>query len=290
MSNAAENLAPQPYAAELIELNNVEKQLGELRAKYGTVPDYATKEGYAAGKKAIQALTKMRTGTDKARLAITQPHRDFVAQVNERAKGLIAEVEKLEKPHRNAKQAVDEAEERKRQERIASLREKLSKEVTSYLDTAAGLGSTALADLIDAAEGIDTEGYYDITSEAEDEKARVLRQLRDMHAQALQREQLAAQQEEIERQKAEMARMQAAMAPAAPAEPAEPTVPAEPAKPREVVTAGGTVFGFDDESPWDEALADLIGLGIDVSAAECVLEAISNGDVRHVTLNATTGE
>ncbi len=286
MGNAAENLThPQGYASELVELNRVEQALAELRAKHGNVPDYTTKEGYAQGKASIKELTSYRTGTDKARLAITKPHRDFIEQVNQYGKGLIAAIEQLERPHRDAKQEVDEAEQRKKEERIARLREKLDKEVTSYLDTAEGLDSTALAGLIDDAETIDTDGYFDITKEAEDEKARVLAALREKHAAALERERLAAEREQIDRERAELERLRAAHAPAEPNEPATPAEPAIPTEPHEVATAGGTVFGFDDMSPWDEALEDLIGLGIDVSAAECVLDAISNGEVRHVHLS-----
>ena len=289
MSNAAKKLdTPQPYAAELIELNDVEKQLAELRAKHGTVPDYATKEGYAHGKASIKELTSYRTGTDKARLAITKPHREFIDQVNQYAKSLIAEIEKLEAPHRDAKQEVDEAEKRKKEERIARLREKLAKEITSYLDTAMGLDSPGLAELIDAAEAIDTENYFDVTKEAEDEKARVLRELRDQHNLAQERERLAAERAELERQKAELERLKAQHTPAELA-------------PGEVATAGGTVFGQEDLDDWEgagqtledvppadpfgDALEDLQGLGLDPSQAVDVLSAIQRGDVRHIAFH-----
>ncbi|MBR9770006.1 MAG: hypothetical protein GYB54_02620 [Gammaproteobacteria bacterium] len=286
MGNAAEKLdTPQPYAAELIELNDVEKQLAELRAKHGTVPDYSTKEGYARGKASIKELTSYRTGTDKARLAITKPHREFIDQVNQYAKGLIAEIETLESPHRDAKQEVDEAEKRKKEERIAKLRARLDKEVTAFLDTAVGLDSAGLAELIDAAESIETENYFDVTKEAEDEKARVLRELRDQHSRAQERERLAAERAEIERQKAELERLKAQQAPADPA-------------PGDVATAGGTVFSQEAPDDWEDlgnalqdvpsadpfgdALEDLQDLGLDPSQAVDVLSAIQRGEVRHL--------
>ena len=283
MSNAAENLAPQPYAAELVELVDAEQQLADLRAKYGNVPDYTTKAGYAEGKKAIQALTKMRTGTDKARLAITKPHREFIDAVNQRAKSLIGEVEQLEQPHRDAKREVDEAEQRKKEERIAKLRERLAKEVTSYLDTAHGLDSTSLADLIDAAEGIDTEGYFDITTEAEDEKARVIRELKAMHDQALQREQLAAERAELERARAELERLKAQQTPAGPD--FGPDIGGGPEQPLTAEEAGATPFDDADlgeASAYDEALADLQRAGLEVSDAVAALAAIQSGSVRHI--------
>lgn len=290
MGNAAEQLhnAPQPYAAELVELDNAEQQLAELKSKYGTVPDYSTKEGYKTGKQAIQALTKMRTGTDKARLAITKPHRDFIEMVNQRAKGLVGEVEQLEAPHREAKREVDEAEQRAKEARIAQLRERLEKEVTSYLDTAEGLDSTGLAGLIDEAEAIDTEGYFDITKEAEDEKARVLATLRERHAAALERERLAAEREEIERERVELERLRAAQAPAEPAQPAEPSKPAqisEPADPDDWEGLGSALQDVPAADPFGEALEDLQAVaGLDASQAVDVLSAIQRSDIRHVSL------
>ncbi|WP_328717289.1 hypothetical protein VO226_05560 [Halomonas elongata] len=268
MGNAAEQLqnAPQPYAAELVELDNAEQQMAELREKYGTVPDYSTKEGYKAGKQAIQALTKMRTGTDKARLAITKPHRDFIDMVNQRAKGLVGEVEQLEAPHREAKREVDEAERRAKEARIAHLRERLENEVTSYLDTAEGLDSTGLAGQIDEAEAIDTEGYFDITKEAEDEKARVLATLRERHAAALERERLAAEREEIERERAELERLRAAQA-------------------DDWAGLGSALQDVPAADPFGEALEDLQAVaGLDASQAVDVLSAIQRSDIRHVSL------
>ncbi|QJQ93948.1 MULTISPECIES: hypothetical protein [Halomonadaceae] len=206
MGNAAEKLdtSPQAYASELVELNRVEAAMAELRAKHGTVPDYTSKEGYERGKTSLKELTKYRTGTDKARLAITKPHRDFIEQVNQYAKGLIGEIEQLEGPHRNAKRDVDEAEARKKEERIARLRERIQREIWSFLDTAQGLDSNALADLHEAAERINTGDYFDVTNEAEDARAEVIRKIADIHASTLERERMAAEQAEIETQRRQL--------------------------------------------------------------------------------------
>jgi len=205
MDNAAEKQeVAQPYATELVELNRVEAALAELRAKYGTVPDFTNKTGYEKGKKGIRELTSYRTSTDKLRLSITEPHRKFIDRVNSYGKDLIGKIEAIEKPLKAAKKEVDEAEKRKAEERIARLQERLAKEVTSFLDTAVGLDSNGLADLIEAAEAVDVEGYFDITKEAEDERARVIRELTNMHAATLERERLAAEQEELEAQRRKM--------------------------------------------------------------------------------------
>ena len=45
---------------------------------------------------------------------------------------------------------------------------------------------------------IDTDGYFDVTKEAEDAKAEVLQHISEMHGRALEKERLAAEQAEIQ--------------------------------------------------------------------------------------------
>ena len=45
---------------------------------------------------------------------------------------------------------------------------------------------------------IETDGYFDVTSEAEDAKAQVLARISDLHSQRLEKEQMAAKQAELD--------------------------------------------------------------------------------------------
>jgi hypothetical protein len=195
MTNAAPNT---DYKGELIELDAVEQALAGLREKYGTVPDVRTKDGYALCKTGIRELTSYRTSTEKLRKSITQPHRDFVDRVNAYGKELTEKLRMIEQPLKDAKQHEDERAEREKQQRIAKLRERIQVEILSYKDTAVGLDSNALAELHDDAVNINTDGYFDVTKEAEDAKADVLQHISDMHAHALEKERLAAEQAEVE--------------------------------------------------------------------------------------------
>lgn len=195
MTNAAPNT---DYKGELVKLDAVEQALAGLREQYGTVPDMQTKTGYALCKKGIKELTTYRTSTDKLRKEITKPHRDFIDRVNQYGKDLIEKLEAIEKPLKDAKQHEDERAEREKQQRIAKLRERIQVEILSYKDTSVGLDSNALAELHDDAVNINTDGYFDVTKEAEDAKADVLQHISDMHAHALEKERLAAEQAEVE--------------------------------------------------------------------------------------------
>ena len=195
MTNAAPNT---DYKGELVELNAVEQALAGLREKYGTVPNVQTKEGYELCKKGIKELTSYRTGTEKLRKEITKPHRDFIDRVNAYGKELTEKLQAIEQPLKDAKKSEDERAERENQERIAKLRERIQVEILSYRDTAIGLDSTGLAELHDSAVNIDTDGYFDVTKEAEDAKAEVLQHISEMHGRALEKERLAAEQAEIE--------------------------------------------------------------------------------------------
>ncbi|QPI65904.1 hypothetical protein [Vreelandella venusta] len=195
MTNAAPNT---DYKGELIELDAVEQALAGLRKKYGTVPNVQTKEGYELCKKGIKELTGYRTKTEERRKKITKPHRDFIDQVNNYGKRLTADLKEIEQPLRDARQHEDERAEREKQQRIAKLRERIQVEILSYRDTAVGLDSTGLAELHDSAVNIDTDGYFDVTKEAEDAKAEVLQYISEMHGRALEKERLAAEQAEIQ--------------------------------------------------------------------------------------------
>ncbi|MGY0552346.1 hypothetical protein ACW17M_03940 [Vreelandella sp. 2A-K22] len=195
MTNAAPNT---DYKGELVKLDAVEQALAGLREQYGTVPNVQTKEGYALCKKGIKELTSYRTSTEKLRKEITKPHRDFIERVNGYGKDLVEKLQAIEQPLKDAKQHEDERAEREKQQRIAKLRERINVEIWSFLDTAEGLDSTGLAELHDAAVNIDTDGYFDVTSEAEDAKAEVLKRISEQHGQTLEKERLAAEQAEVE--------------------------------------------------------------------------------------------
>lgn len=193
------NAAPKTdYKGELVKLDAVEQALAGLREKYGTVPDMQTKEGYDLCKKAIKELTTYRTSTEKLRLEITEPHREFIKRVNNYGKDLTEKLQAIEQPLKDAKQHEDERAEREKQQRIAKLRERIKVEILSYKDTAVGLDSNALAELHDEAVNINTDGYFDVTKEAEDAKAEVLQHIIEMHSRALEKERLAAEQAELE--------------------------------------------------------------------------------------------
>lgn len=193
------NAAPKTdYKGELVKLDAVEQALAGLREKYGTVPDMQTKEGYDFCKKGIKELTTYRTSTEKLRLEITEPHREFIKRVNNYGKDLTEKLQAIEQPLKDAKQHEDERAEREKQQRIAKLRERIKVEILSYKDTAVGLDSNALAELHDEAVNINTDGYFDVTKEAEDAKAEVLQHIIEMHSRALEKERLAAEQAELE--------------------------------------------------------------------------------------------
>lgn len=195
MTNAAPNT---DYKSELIKLDAVEQALAGLREQYGTVPNVQTKEGYALCKKGIKELTTYRTSTEKLRKEITKPHRDFIDRVNAYGKNLVEKLQVIEQPLKDAKQHEDERAERIKQERIAKLRESININIWSFLDTIAGLDSNGLAELHDAALAIDLDGYFDVTAEAEEAKADVLKRISEQHGQVLERERLAAEQAEVD--------------------------------------------------------------------------------------------
>lgn len=163
------------HATELVSLDQFETQVAELKRTYAKVPNVHTKEGYAEAKAALRTLTKMRTDTEKARLAITAPLRDRVKEINDLAKSLVGEVEKLERPIRDAKQYVDDEIKRKKEARQAKIREGIVRDITSFVDSAAGASDPAeIRAMIDTLREVDVAIYGELEVEADFERQRVI--------------------------------------------------------------------------------------------------------------------
>lgn len=274
--STAQAVTQPAYAGELVELNKIEQALAELRRRHGTVPDMTTKDGYQQGKAAIKELTGYRTAADKKRLEITAPHREFINEVNEYGKGLVEQLKAIEDPIKAAKKAVDEAEQREKEKRIADLRHRIEVEILSFKDTAAGQDVAGLEDLLAAARAIDTRGYYDVTAEAEQAQGEVIEFLARELDTARERERLAREQADLDAERArlraaeeEIERMKAQMAQQAPQEPAQETAL--------------DVMADEEMSAWDEAFEDLLAAGLDTADVLTAMNTITAGKVRHIT-------
>lgn len=162
----------------LTSLDEYERQVAELKEKYSKVPDVHTKAGYKEAKEALRELTSMRTGTEKGRLAITEPLRNRVKEINDLAKSLVSEVGKIEKPIRDAKQYVDDEIKRKNEARQAKIREGITRDITSFLDTAKGSTDAAeIQAMVKDLKILDVSIYGELEKEADSERHRVIGEL-----------------------------------------------------------------------------------------------------------------
>ena len=131
--------------------NKTEAGLAELNKLYSKVPEIITKDDYEFVKNACSELTGLRTSIEKTRKAIKQPYIDAGRAIDDRAKEITEKIRKLEDPMKEAKKAHDEIEKRKKEERLARLREKVDA-IKAYAVNARGKSASEIEDIIEGTE------------------------------------------------------------------------------------------------------------------------------------------
>ena len=147
-----------------------------------------TAENYDEVKEKTSRITKYRTSLEVCRKTVKAPYLEAGKIIDAEAARIKDELVKLETPWVEAKRNYDKAEERKKQERIARLQEKVD-QIESYLVRAKGMSSTDLSAMIEEVDAIDTANdFYDLTKEATEMRAKVLNSLSEMLTDQLQHE------------------------------------------------------------------------------------------------------
>jgi hypothetical protein len=160
--------------------------LAELKVRYTDVPDCSTAEGYALAKTGKNVLTKYRTKLEAKRKEIKKPYQDNAALIDSDAKGIRLALEAIENPIKGALKIADEAEAKKKADRIARLQAKVDNIYDLEPKAHATEGTEAVVEIIEFLTNLDVyNDYYDLTTEAQDAKAIVLDRLGNLLSQRL---------------------------------------------------------------------------------------------------------
>jgi DNA repair exonuclease SbcCD ATPase subunit len=205
----------------LAEFDAVGAGLQALREKYaGVVFDVTTTQGMDDAKEARRALREPRYEVERIRKEAKAPILALGKKLDEDAKRITAEIEKLEGPidqqikheearkarEREARAAAEAARVKGIQDRIAEIRGVVSVRCSDAANILEHIGD------IERIEIDDTFGEFQDT--AADAKAASLARLRDMHAAVVAQEaeaaRIAAEREELARLRAEQAEREAA--------------------------------------------------------------------------------
>lgn len=191
-------------ATESVALFSItDAMLAKTVDKYDVVVDASTKEGYETVKSGLSDLVGFRTSTEAERKKKKQPYLDKGKELDTEAKRIIAVLAPIEKMYKDAKQAEDKKIEIAKQKRLDDLRAKIAV-ITQNLIDARGKDSAGIQEHIQAVGETDClEGFYDLTDEAIQARADTLADLKIMLNDVVAREQLAADQAELAKQKAE---------------------------------------------------------------------------------------
>lgn len=179
--------------------NQTDAALAELKIRFSTVPDCSTKEGYAVAKAGKNELTKYRSSLENARKDIKSPYKTAGEIIDSVARRIKLELEAIEAPIKAAIKDADEAEARKKAERIARLQSKVDEIYLIETKAQDTEGKEAVSKLIESLNALDVDNdFYDLTKDAQNAKATVLDRLGNLYAQRLNMEVAEGQRLEAE--------------------------------------------------------------------------------------------
>jgi hypothetical protein len=166
--------------------NQTDAALAELKIRYTIVPDCSTKEGYAEAKAGKSVLTKYRTSLETARKEIKGPYKVAGEIIDTEAKRIKFALEAIENPIKDALKIADEAEAKKKADRITRLQAKVDEIYLIEANAHSTEGTDAIAEIIESLTKLDVDNdYYDLTTQAQDAKAIVLDRLGSLLSQRL---------------------------------------------------------------------------------------------------------
>ncbi len=206
----------KPPALAIAEYSQTAAALATLRARLANVAyDVSTVKGMDIAKKDRAEVRGLRTALEAKRVELKAPALERSRLIDAEAKALTGELFALEKPIDDQIKAEEKRKEVEKAEREQAEREAAAKiqqcidVIRESVASAIGKSAATIAKIIILSEGIEItlEEFGDRAGEAAQVKARLLMQLRDMHAAALAHEaeqaRLAAEREELARLRTE---------------------------------------------------------------------------------------
>lgn len=156
-----------PAAGTPIVLGITKQALGKLKKKYAVVPDMNTKEGLAEFKKMNAECTPIRTGCDAEAKIQKDAAQKHIKSINSVLNVIVETMKKIERPWREAKKTVENAEAKRKQDlqdkedaRTAEIESKIET-IQSLTEGLLGADAEAIQARLDTADKIiiDEAGY-----------------------------------------------------------------------------------------------------------------------------------
>jgi len=162
--------------------------LSQLKEKFENLPTALNSkdDGYEFIKENQRKLQKLRKAITDEKDELTKDLKAEVKRITDEEKRIVAEIKEIEQPLIDAKKAIDDAEKRKKEERIARLQKKVD-EIWEFVENAKGQSSDQIQIFLDCVENIDTtEDFYDLTKEATEMRAKTIAELSRMLSERMQ--------------------------------------------------------------------------------------------------------
>lgn len=222
---------------DLAHLTELEKEIAGYKEKYKNMAiiDETDKVGYEAVVLAIRVLRTKRTGLESERKSIVAPYNNVVNYVNEKYKSITPQIEAVEKPLKEKKEAIDDIVEKKKEEAKLAEETKINNRVNELIkhgaafdgsyysikDDALGISETSigvvdirtmsdelfqqvLQTVIDKNTKIVSEKERIDTEKKEEEEQRLAKEKEERQLFDKQKKELEKQQQKMKEQEAEL--------------------------------------------------------------------------------------
>ncbi len=198
---------------EIIELGVTDQALADLKHVYGATQwDCAKKAHYESVRKGIGQLRGLRNKVDKRRLELKRPLMDQGKKIDKEAKRIIAVLEGIEDPLKEAKALEDNRVEEERKaavkreaERQSRITEKIQW-IIAQPGAAAGCPSEEVRVVLEGLRVVDTSDCEERQDQAEEAREQSLQKVEKILAQAIEAEEYQRKRAQLEEEEKRQAK------------------------------------------------------------------------------------
>lgn len=164
----------------IVEYNEIEKALSELREKYSFLPSCTDEDSYKKCKADYKAIRDYEIKLEKARKSLGEEARKHLDSINSEAKAIDEKLKEISAPFKLEKERYEAEKKRIEEERVAGIMSRING-MKAFVNDAQGASSSEISDIIQSVTLIDVaENFEEFTQQALQTKQEVIDTLSKM--------------------------------------------------------------------------------------------------------------
>ena len=261
---------------DLTEFNKVRATIEGIKKKGDFLPDMSTEDGYNASKRfVLDETTKARSSLVEAHKRIKATLLEACRVIDGHKNKIMIEIEAIQKPHKDAYKAVDAKKKEEKDKFESKLQDKIQS-LRDYRNRCIGKSSSEIEDLIkDCAETDTQHGFYHLQFDATKARAKSLEVLEEALTAANRQKEIEERQKkeriEIEAKQAELRKKEIEI----------------DIKQKSIESQQSSKNPTEREEKlkiYESIKDDLCGHGIETGAVDTLVDLISKGKIKHLTI------